>query len=158
LRKAPAFTLAAIATLTLGIGGNVAMFSVANTVLLKPLQVPAPERVVRFLTNASVRPSSVTPSSAVEPLMNYMVGGVRSSLNILAGSSRPADCPSRVRSMNDVVAESIGRTRFDMWLTTIFGGSALLLAAVGVYGLTAYCRRRLRTGPFRRPVLVQCGG
>ena len=45
---------------------------------------------------------------------------------------------ARVRSMSDVIAESTGRTRFDMWLMTVFGGSALLLAAVGIYGLIAY--------------------
>ena len=45
---------------------------------------------------------------------------------------------ARIRSMDDVVGESIARARFDMWLMTIFGGCALLLAAIGVYGLTAY--------------------
>jgi len=45
---------------------------------------------------------------------------------------------ARVRSMDDVVGESIARARFDMWLMTIFGFLALLLAAVGVYGLIAY--------------------
>ncbi len=45
---------------------------------------------------------------------------------------------ARVRSMNDIVAESTGRTRFEMWLMTLFGGSALLLSVVGVYGLAAH--------------------
>ena len=33
---------------------------------------------------------------------------------------------------------SISRERFNMWLMTVFGMSALLLAAIGVYGLMAY--------------------
>lgn len=45
---------------------------------------------------------------------------------------------TRVRSMDQVVSESTARARFDMLLMTVFAGSALLLAAVGVYGLMAY--------------------
>ena len=45
---------------------------------------------------------------------------------------------SDVRSMTDVVSKSISRQRFNMLLMTIFGCSALLLAAIGIYGLMAY--------------------
>jgi putative ABC transport system permease protein len=43
-----------------------------------------------------------------------------------------------VRTMEDVVAQSMGTRRASTLLFTVFAGAALILAAVGIYGVMAY--------------------
>jgi predicted permease len=48
MKRSPAFTFFAVGSLALGIGANTAIFSLVDTLLLKQLPVPNPERLVRF--------------------------------------------------------------------------------------------------------------
>jgi predicted permease len=51
LLKAPGFTVVAILVMAVGIGANTAVFSVINTVLLKPLTYPDPQSLVHLMNN-----------------------------------------------------------------------------------------------------------
>jgi hypothetical protein len=61
LSHARAFALAAIATLTLGIGASVAVFAVVNGVLLRPLPFPQPDRLY-LVANSPVNPFISAPA------------------------------------------------------------------------------------------------
>jgi predicted permease len=66
-----------------------------------------------------------------EPLS--LSGAIQNALR--QGSGLPV---ARPRTMNDIVVQSTARSDFNMLLLTIFAASALLLAAIGIYGLMAY--------------------
>jgi predicted permease len=99
LIKAPGFTLAAVATLALGIGANTAIFSLIKTVVLTPLPYAEPERLVMIWD--VTRPDDNTWLSAPEVVhyrdqaqtLAQLGGYILGDANLTGG-----DVPERVRA------------------------------------------------------------
>ena len=58
LRKNPGFAFVAIASIAIGVGANAAMFSLADTLVLRPLTVPRASEIVAV--------SAVVPNSGFQ--------------------------------------------------------------------------------------------
>ena len=64
--------------------------------------------------------------------------GVVNAIGAVIRQMDPDLAVANVRTMDEVVANSVAQRRLTMLLLTIFAGAALLLAAVGIYGVIAY--------------------
>jgi predicted permease len=83
-------------------------------------------------TTFALRTAFVAVKTSVEPMS--VVAAIRSQVRML-DSSLPV---ANIRSMDEIIATAESRSRFLTLLLTVFSATALILAAVGIYGVTAY--------------------
>lgn len=92
--RAPGFTVVAIVTLALGIGGATAIFSIADGILLRPLPYPEPERIVRLNHMARGREDAAFSSADFLDIKRdsttfASIAGYREDLVDLTGTGDP---------------------------------------------------------------------
>jgi len=123
--KRPGFLVIAVSTLALGIGATTAMFTAVNSVLLRPLQFPEPERVVLFegvnprqgITESNMSIPDIADwqqqTQSFEQIAGFLTGGV--FLNV-------GDETERVR------ATAVSTDFFPLFKTNPLSGRALQAA------------------------------
>jgi putative ABC transport system permease protein len=83
LRRSPGFTTVGIATIALGVGANAAIFSFIDSVVIKPLPYPEPERIVRVY---EVRPDHLRSNASAPILLDWQKRGPFQYLAGLTGN------------------------------------------------------------------------
>jgi ABC-type antimicrobial peptide transport system permease subunit len=146
LAKTPGFTLVAVLSLALGIGVNTAVLAVGRAVLFQPLNP--------YFQSEGLGAMHVALKTSSQP---GIVEGVRRAV-----AEVDRDVPvTDLKSQQQQIEETIGSERVLMMLLVFFGIFALLLACIGLHGVTSYAvaRRtseigiRVALGAQRRDVL-----
>src|SRR5436190_826540 len=102
LRRSPGFTMVAVIALALGIGGNSAIFSVVNAVLLRPLPYSESDRIMQVWATAPERGLDLTSVSfhrfttIVEQSQSFEQAGAYTSDTLnLTGVDEPVQLNAR---------------------------------------------------------------
>jgi predicted permease len=126
LRRSPSFALAVIAVFALGIGANAAIFTIVDTVLLRPLPFNAADRLVRLF---HVPPQSTFPgikTFSVSPANFYDWQRQAHSFDGMAIYRFREFALTGSGSTESIVAAAVGRGFFDIVGTRPALGRAFL--------------------------------
>ncbi len=99
--------------------------------------------VVRHLPQSQVPEGMAKLANGLIPL-SWAIRSAGAPMGLRAPVEReiravdPQMSTAKVRPMEAMIAQSLSRQNFNMMLLAIFAGIALLLAAIGIYGLISY--------------------
>lgn len=141
LRKSPGFTASAILTLALGIGANIAVFSVVNAVLFRPLNYPDPDRIVRFFLTS---PDGAMPGASISDFRFW-----RDRANLVQDIAA-YDFDQSVIGLTSGVPEQVHGIHVTSNYFRLFGGPMLL-------GRTFDTTEDLPNGPSSSFSVMACG-
>jgi len=88
---------------------------------ISPDQLPGSTRRINLLVRTDVEPTSLTAAVRAE------IAGLNKDQAVF-----------NVRTMDDIVSQSVAPRRFSMMLLTVFAVAALMLASIGLYGTMSY--------------------
>jgi predicted permease len=102
LRRSPAFSILAVLTLALGIGASTAIFTAVNAVVLRPLDYPQPERLVRItseLRGFGAADTGVTASELFDYQANHELFAAVAGILPINANVTSGGTPERVEMM-----------------------------------------------------------
>ncbi len=135
LRRNPLFASTAMLSLAVGIGATTTMFSLANALLLRDVQVAAPRQLVEVWRTTQFGSGTRTANGArVGGALREAVSSMNPNLPILAA-----------RALDDPQGNpSVTQLRIGAMVSVSVGGLGLLLASIGIYGVTVPVRQATR--------------